>query len=139
VSTKPGAGHSFILLSEMSKGKAASIRLTRLERRALENYFIKLENHSDERGRYLAKYHKLNGKKGWYSDRHYMPIIKLKAILLAADGLTNKEISNKLEISQHTVGEWRNDFAYVLSRTDLPFERIKDFFLYTSGYDYSNA
>jgi Homeodomain-like domain len=120
----------------MSKGKAAELPLTRLERRALENYLPILEDYSNERAAYLVQFDVAKGKTGLYGDRHYMPIIKLKAILLAADGLSNKEISARLEVSQHTVGKWRADFLYVLPRTDYPFERIKDFFLYRSGYDY---
>ena|ERR1700693_4800274 len=115
----------------MPRGKATAIRLTKMERRALENYMIKLEAYSTKEASYLYARKKEISKSVKYTDRHYMPIIKLNAILLAADGLNNTQIAEKLEVAPHTIGVWRNDFWYILSRTDLPFERIKNFFLST--------
>ena len=57
-----------------------------------------------------------------------MSLLKLKAILLAADGLKNREIANLIEMSEKTIGKWRNDFFEILSRKDLDPRSIKDFF-----------
>jgi len=38
-------------------------------------------------------------------------VLRSKIILLAADGLSTKEISNRLEVRQATVSEWRTRFA----------------------------
>jgi hypothetical protein len=90
-----------------------------------------LEDHSDREAEYLAKFYP---KKLPFTDHHYMPIIKLKAVLLAADGKNNREIADALEISQHTIGKWRTEFLYYLSRVDLPFDRIPGYFLYSREY-----
>ena len=36
---------------------------------------------------------------------------RARMILLAADGMANKEISGKMGVKSHTVGRWRNRFA----------------------------
>ena len=38
-------------------------------------------------------------------------VLRSKIILLAADGLSTKEISKRLEVRQATVSEWRTRFA----------------------------
>ena len=114
----------------MPKGKARPIALTKIQRRALINLMPDLEERSDENTRFWGKYIVERGITSKHDERYYMPILKLKAIILAADGKNNVEISHALEISQPTIGRWRNEFNYILSRDDLPFERITHYFLF---------
>jgi hypothetical protein len=90
----------------MPKGKATSLALTKLERRALENLRVFLEERSNEHTRLIAKY--WNGRSNYArsDESYFMSILKLKAILLAADGLKNRQISQQLEISEHSIGRW---------------------------------
>lgn len=38
-------------------------------------------------------------------------VLRARIVLLAADGMTNQEISDELQTTRKTVGEWRNRFA----------------------------
>jgi len=114
----------------MPHGTAVPIPITKLERRALDNLRFFLEKQLDE-------YNKTHGHikiRGRIyvprDDSNYIPLLKIKAILLSADGNTNREIADQLQVA-HTVGKWRNEFHYILSRDDLPFNRIKGYFAIT--------
>lgn len=114
----------------MSRGKAAQICLRKIERRALENLMTLLEDisqkHTKTFGGFIVKRRKV--KKS--DEVYHIPLLKLRAILLAADGKTNREIATQIEMSEHTVGRWRKEFIDILSRDDLPFDRIKGYFRY---------
>lgn len=114
----------------MSKGKAVRIVLTGHVRAILETERNKLEGAADREAAFFAKVRGVSRKIGRYEETHVLALLRIKAILLAADGHKNKEIADQLEVSQHTVGKWRRDFAYILSREDLPVQRIAEFFWY---------
>ena len=37
-------------------------------------------------------------------------VVRAKVILLSSEGLTNREISKRVDLSEHTVGAWRKRF-----------------------------
>jgi len=112
----------------MPRGKAPDIKLTKIQRRSLENLRLQLEDYANEHSRAFKSYRVEQGKTRLNDEYHYMSLLKLKAILLAADGLKNREIANLIEMSEKTIGKWRNDFFEILSRKDLDPRSIKDFF-----------
>ena len=114
----------------MARGKAASIGLTKLERRALENLRILFEDISDNHTKMFGAFFIKTRKTTKDNDVYHLPLLKIKAILLASDGITNREIADEIQMSAHTIGKWRKEFIYILSRDDLPFERIKGYFRY---------
>ncbi|GAI14544.1 unnamed protein product [marine sediment metagenome] len=42
----------------------------------------------------------------------YKDVIRVKAILMAAEGMENKEIGEKLNLPRKTVSKWRKRFFY---------------------------
>lgn len=114
----------------MPKGKAVAIVLAPYMRLLLEKQLEQLEQYVDDRAAFHAQYKK-TGKTPQYEEADVFPLLRLKAILLAADGQSNRQIADELEVSQHTIGKWRNNFSYILSRKDLPPQAIAEFFLYT--------
>jgi ATP/maltotriose-dependent transcriptional regulator MalT len=89
----------------MPHGKAVSLPLTKIERRALENLRYFLEEQLDD---YNKRFSNMTIRGRIFVSRdesNYLPLLKLKAILLAADGNSNQNIANQLEISAHTVGK----------------------------------
>jgi Homeodomain-like domain len=111
-------------------GKATSIVLKKIERRALENLLFLLEDRLNDHTQMFGVYIVRECRISLSDDNYVLPLLKLKAILLSADGLSNKEIAKQLEVSAHPIGRWRTEFAEILSRDDLPFDRIKGYFCY---------
>ena len=113
----------------MPRGKAVPIILTRIQRRALENMLPVLELRCDRHSTLFAKYASEHGNSPQRDDYYVIPILKLRALLLASEGKNNTQISSELQISKQSIGRWRNEFSYILSRDDLPFDRIRHYFL----------
>jgi FixJ family two-component response regulator len=117
----------------MPKGKAKPIVLSGYLRQLLEAEREEIEENVDEyaasRARLKNRGRRLNRK----DEERVLVLLRFKAILLAANGWNNKKISDELEISQHTIGKWRRDFSYILSREDLPPQRIIEYFYYITN------
>jgi hypothetical protein len=111
----------------MPRGKAPAIVLSPYLRGLLAKERDHLEQRVDSEAAFWAEY-RLKHKISHYGEHQVYALLKIKAILLAADGLKNKQIADRLEVSQPTIGKWRTDFAYILSREDLHIDRIPAFF-----------
>ncbi|QGM99951.1 helix-turn-helix domain-containing protein [Methylocystis parvus] len=117
----------------MPNGKAYKINLRKIERRALLNLMTTLEERANQYSKAFGKSILKEGKVRKSDEVRNIAILKLKAILLASDGKTNRCIAKEIEMSEHSVGRWRKEFFEILSRDDLPFERITGYFHYDSN------
>lgn len=114
----------------MPKGKAAPIILSGYVRQLIESERDKLENIADSEAVFHARFGIDLRKIPRYEETRVYVLLRVKAILLAANGFNNRAIADQLQITPHTIGKWRRDFAYLLSREDLPKQQIIQYFWY---------